>query len=514
MTDAIANAGPATADIKNATADIQNDLNNLTKYIQDNQANLNASYISAQLSFIKAKIAAFTVSVDSFTNNLKPTTPACTITCKTNFTVHATGCYCYCASLDCPTEEYVPNYEGCYGAYFPDYAILKNLSRQAYYFRNYVAADMRNVTLAEEYLTYTMEFQRLQSAIYAEENKFMNVFDSSNKTLLSMEIYELVANYTRLSTLYNTIAKGSSSCDGSCPHNTIEVANCSCYSSAYYKRYFNDVIQFVYYTENEIRDYAGPGSKTELAIFKSRSREMRLQFSRVYKYFYDNYPNYDDAAMTSLLDDLHATATKLKDDWAAWKKLQYQPPPTCKVVVGYCNGSTIANIKTCSCDFIDGWDQLPNITSALPSLQAQINGLNTDPTNLAKVQGNWNIINSTIPELQAYVVSDASNLDEGYVQAQTTQIINWYKTLIAQIASLQSGGSLPSCSISCPNSNWVLDSAACSCNCNVPSCLSTQAIDYYNCMCAEVNACAKTQSQCEANSEILDYASCLCKPHP
>lgn len=200
---------------------------------------------------------------------------------------------------------------------------------------------------------------------------------------------------------------------------------------------------------------------------------------------------------------------------ASWVTVSNPTAAPCPLQVGSCNGSTITNLKTCTCSLIIGWDLLPNITNALPNLLTQIQNLTTESQQT--LIDNWNLVNSSIPDLEAYVVNYSSNLDEIYLQAQTNQIITWYQSIVDTIRLILLNSGTLVCDIVCPNySSWVYDSTACSCSCNITGCPIENAIDYFNCGCVPKNlSCNVTQDQCQAiGGALLDYAECACKPHP
>lgn len=233
-----------------------------------------------------------------------------------------------------------------------------------------------------------------------------------------------------------------------------------------------------------------------------------------------NYGNWDQAVIDGYLNDIQSQTNQLTTDWNAWYLFNNPPPPTsppvaqCTLQVGSCPATQIANTANsiCACHTIVNWEKLTTVQADLPGLLVQINGLtNVDATAVAQLKKNWDDTNGSLNTIQSYVVTSSSSLDENYVQAMTDQTNSWYASIKATLASLTGTGTA-TCSITCPT-NWVVDTASCSCSCNIPSCPSTDAIDVYACACAAKTSCTMIPSSC-TSPQILNYAGCACVARP
>lgn len=121
------------------------------------------------------------------------------------------------------------------------------------------------------------------------------------------------------------------------------------------------------------------------------------------------------------------------------------------------------------------------------------------------------MINEGVPALRKYVVDYAGRLDVEYTQARTTELINFYNQLVADVKSIKEGSSGSTCNLDCLP-NWAVKADVCQCTCNVTGCdQASESVDLYHCKCVANNGCTLTQQACAADGDkVLDYTNCAC----
>jgi hypothetical protein len=261
--------------------------------------------------------------------------------------------------------------------------------------------------------------------------------------------------------------------------------------------------------EKDIITYMGAGDPVELEGFKTRSQEIRQLISQLYEYLFNNAGNLDPSVLQNFANQIESKYSSLKTDFENFKDRNSQ---TCKLTTYSCGPSEVANLRSCACVNINGYDKLNATRASIPVLRSELNAIpNLDAKNNASMNNNLDIIAKAIDDLKLYVETYAKNLDEKYVQDRVNQILTWYDKVKSDLALLKEGRSIEICS-PCLNNRWVQE-AGCKCVCEVVQCPSlTQAIDYYGCQCVDKNSCTKTKESCAADeNKILDYVNCECK---
>ncbi|CRL04966.1 CLUMA_CG018667, isoform A [Clunio marinus] len=129
-----------------------------------------------------------------------------------------------------------------------------------------------------------------------------------------------------------------------------------------------------------------------------------------------------------------------------------------------------------------------------------------------KLLENLDTLKQGIPDLNKYVDDSTNDLDVGFVQERTDQLVEWYERLKSDVAAAQGGNTNETCDVQCPNARWNYDADVCSCTCDVQNCNNGEVFDPWGCQCVEQTDCTETSESC--GDEILDYATCTCKPAP
>lgn len=487
-----------------AADDIRRLMDDLVAYIVANKGNLDGGYISGQMIIIKQKIKALKVNVSSFINTWKP--PTCNVTCPSNRpTLDENYCNCFC-SISC-AQELVPNYQNCRCSEYDDWLRFIQNRSATLELLNEVKWDVRNQTRSDEFFKNLSDLWLVSSTIRSE---LVYTFDDLDLKEESKKIEEFIANYTRIEANWRSYSRsffgGGAGCGNTCNVDSIQVYDCSCYSSEYTETYFVQWKKFKNIALS-IENYFGPiNNRTDLI------RKIRFKFQDLILYFMNNYPNYVNADIESQLESVIEDIDFLEYDWNYFLSHRDIPPP-CAVTPESCTGDSIANLRTCQCDKVVGWGEVKSIKLTLLDLQPQISHLIIDETNREKLMDNYDVISSAIATLQDYVDTSIKYwkiVDINSVETQNVQIIKWYNSLVQQINDIKSGNGeqVDTCSIKCLN-NWTVHIDTCACKCSI-LCPGTQALDFFHCNCAEKNDC---KASCEG-SEVLDYLNCVCKIHP
>ena len=375
--------GTATQNITDAINELQSEIDSLCQYIKANIGNLDKSVISDKISFIKTNLSSLTVTVNYFTSHLQPNT-GCPNPCTNNYTMDENTCSCYC-TLSCTSPTEVNNYRYCQCYEYADVSIIYNVSSDANDIVNKlrtVGADPEKVhDILANFLSFENDLGGLRGTLeyYVTE---------LNLTEFSAIIRQYQDRFNNLMTEYYDWYNNSPGgiCGVTCGYNEFLVSNCSCFASDILSTYFGELSTFTD-LDMYITRFNQNGDKGELEQFQQRSAGIRQAWQDIYNYIYNNYGNYDDSQLQSLVQSAKDQTESLNSDFHAWVLLN-NPPVTAAPCAPSCQANQIISLQPCDCVTITDWDTLATIQNALPGLLSDINNLG-DSSNKDTLTTNW-----------------------------------------------------------------------------------------------------------------------------
>jgi hypothetical protein len=446
------------------------------------------STITASFEYADQNLAKLKLSLETFDFQFNPN--KCTLSCD-----EAGG--------------FVPVWKRCECIYFEGYEKL--IAYKGSYnelFGNLIVTTYDTVQYYTENNALAVEYSFLYSVI----NGFQWNWDDYTAAEKTAKITEVTTKTEALIIRINTyINSNAGSCGKVCEFSLIaESTNgCQCYGSQVTIDFYTSFDQVFKYLENEIFNRNFREFTAERDYFQNWANQLRAKAVTFYTSIAETSQTTEQKQ--TMATEFINEVDRLKVEWEEFKpKLVV----TCSVT---CSGDTVKTCNPCECAAVSGWENLINVISPDISVTlTDIDSLVLDDVNKDKLRANANTVSSGITQIKSYVddTSNCNSLDVDSVRSASQRLTGLYSDLLNQIITVKNSASSDTCSTSCP-SNWIVTKSPCGCKCLPITCDSSiQAIDAYNCQCATKTSCAETQSNCEAQSLLLDYAECTCKAKP
>lgn len=289
-----------------------------------------------------------------------------------------------------------------------------------------------------------------------------------------------------------------------------KAVDCSCYTTQAITLFFR---QFTIFSsiETRIKNFNFKGDSGKQSYFLNAAAQLRSEANAFIKKVTESV--FDQASQSALLSPWSKKVDAFDLEWKAYSASQAASTTAAPVCTISCSGDNVKNCGTCTCDPVANWVELnTNIYNSIDATIAKIATLSTSAANKKTLTDNANYIKSKIDELRLYISDFCGALDIKYVRLLCLELSGFNNKLNGDITAIQDPKFISVCNVSCPNSKWVYDALACSCKCDVFNCAqATEVVDPYNCNCAQKSSCAKTQVDCDATKQLLDYANCICR---
>jgi hypothetical protein len=363
----------------------------------------------------------------------------------------------------------------------------------------------------------TVEFYEVRTAFNVEFNYMWQITKGLQWDWDRYTLEEKNAALTEVSTRTNTITtrvetyinSPPGTCGNTCAYFSLPEAsnNCQCDQSAPVVDFYNNHEKFKG-IENEILAADFKEYKDDEIRFENWAKEVRRKGTEVYNGV--AVAGISAEEKRSRADAFIVDYEALKAEWLAFKIKLIPAVTTCSLT---CSGDTVKRCNPCKCAAVSGWENLitvidPDVNNVL----AEIESLSAEESLKTTLRNNANTLKSGLTQVKSYAADNCDGLDVASVTQSTNQLTTMYSNIKGQIIQVRNSASSGQCQVTCPNSRWVLDQAACKCKCLPFTCNpSTDAIDPYNCQCSAKSSCTKTQSECGSQGLFLDYAACDCK---
>ncbi|CRK93958.1 CLUMA_CG007484, isoform A [Clunio marinus] len=507
LQDKIAEAGEITPEIQEIFDDIADRLETLTEYLRDNCDNLVESIILDDLAYVRTRLTQLEVVVDAFISSLNPNTE-CPSSCPANRPERdEDDCGCICR-LNCNVDggNVIRNFAQCRCETFDVgvniYEWDDQIKTLIDIIHKYQVTEVQ-VIITELWETYDIVEQKRGEI----EQGFGTLTEAQITTIITTVTNLITEITTKVQTFVRE--QGSTVCFLTfCADEVILVeSECTCKNNSQVVTFYGH-FELFYALETEIYKYSGIGPVEELDDFKERTVIIRALFVELYDLLTTDY---DVNEVLEDLDEILAIILQLREDFDNWVQAN-----SLVCIIDSCEANEVANKRfgICACQVVNGWENLPGIKDdLLNNVITQINALVVVGDSKDILLNNLNLIVNDINDLLQYVVDFSQRLDMDYVRAKTLELNTWYNQLLEDYQRVVDGNQITECLIQSCLPRWVFNPEECKCSCSV-GCNADQAIDYYNCQCAELNGCALEREDCDANTEALDYAACTCRLLP